>query len=90
MADSCHAALNSAQNALRMATFNDVYGEDTPETVKPHTPPQHFGPEASAFTKAACAGKEVRLELVEGNTRDKYNRLLAIEEATGLPLCPLP
>jgi micrococcal nuclease len=54
-----------------------LWGVDTPETVKPNTPPQHFGPEASEFTKRMCAGRSVRLELVEGNTRDKYNRLLA-------------
>ena len=53
------------------------WGVDTPETVKPNTPPQHFGKEASDFTKAACLGKTVRLEVIEGNTRDKYNRLLA-------------
>ncbi|MCY2930596.1 MAG: thermonuclease family protein [Planctomycetota bacterium] len=70
-------AAHAAQNAFRMAVFNDVCGEDTPETVKPNTPPQHFGKEASEFTKAACLGKTVRVELVEGHTRDKYDRLLA-------------
>jgi len=54
-----------------------LWGVDTPETVKPNTPVQHFGPEASAFTKAACRSKTVRLELVAGKTRGKYKRLLA-------------
>lgn len=54
-----------------------LWGVDTPETVKPDTPVQHFGPEASAFTKLSCRGKQVRLELVKGNTRGKYGRLLA-------------
>ena len=57
-----------------------LWGVDTPETVKPNTPKQHFGPEASRFTRDFCMGmgKTVRLELVKGrNTRDKYGRLLA-------------
>jgi len=54
-----------------------LWGVDTPETVKPNTPPQHFGREASDFTTAACLGKSVRLELDEAVTRDKYQRLLA-------------
>lgn len=53
------------------------WGVDTPETVKPNTPVQHFGPEASAFTKNACTGKSVRLELVDGKTRGKRGRVLA-------------
>ena len=55
-----------------------LWGVDTPETVKPNTPVQHFGPEASAFTKRTCeGGRTVRLELVAGKTRGKYKRLLA-------------
>ena len=53
-----------------------LWGVNTSETVKPNTPPQHFGKEASDYTKAACLGKTVRLELIEGHTRDKYERLL--------------
>jgi len=54
-----------------------LVGIDTPETVKPHTPVQCFGPEASARTKALLPkGTAVRLERdVEG--RDRYGRLLA-------------
>jgi micrococcal nuclease len=54
-----------------------LLGVDTPETLKPDTPPQHFGKEAAEFTKNACLGKEVRLELDSHRTRDNYARLLA-------------
>lgn len=54
-----------------------LWGVDTPETVKPDSPVQHFGPEASAFAKRSCNNKQVRLELVKGRTRGKYKRLLA-------------
>ncbi|MDP6633348.1 MAG: thermonuclease family protein [Phycisphaerae bacterium] len=70
-----------------------LWGVDTPETVKPDTPEQHFGREASAFTKDTCMGKTVRLELVANrNTRDKYGRLLAYvltpsTGADGNPTC---
>jgi len=54
-----------------------LWGVDTPETVKPETPPQHFGPEASKFTKEAAAGRLVRVELVPKDTRCLHGRLLA-------------
>ncbi len=54
-----------------------LWGVDTPETVKPDTAPQHFGPEAAAFTRELCADRTVRLELDPRNTRDRYGRLLA-------------
>ena len=53
------------------------WGVDTPETVKPNTPPQHYGKEASDFVKGVAGGVDVRLELDPLHTRDKYNRLLA-------------
>lgn len=54
-----------------------LWGVDTPETVRPDTPPQHYGPQASQFTKDTVQGKIVRIELEpQRNTRDKYNRLL--------------
>jgi micrococcal nuclease len=53
-----------------------LIGVDTPETVKPGTPVQCFGPRASAFTHRVTDGRTVRLELgVE--RRDIYGRLLA-------------
>lgn len=54
-----------------------LWGVDTPETVKPNTPPQHFGRQAGEFTKRICLDKEARLELERPKTRDNYGRLLA-------------
>lgn len=54
-----------------------LWGVDTPETVQPDTPVQHFGPEAGKFTKSLCAGKRVTLRLEPHRTRGKYGRLLA-------------
>ena len=55
-----------------------LWGVDTPETVDPKkAKPDHFGPEASAFSKAVAADRDVRLELDPTSTRDKYHRLLA-------------
>jgi endonuclease YncB( thermonuclease family) len=51
-------------------------GIDTPETVKPDTPVQCFGPRASAFNHGLVERKRVRLDFgVE--RRDVYGRLLA-------------
>ena len=54
-----------------------LWGVDTPETVKPDTPVQHFGPEASRFTKRACSSRQVTLRLERRDLRDRYERLLA-------------
>ena len=54
-----------------------LIGVDTPETHKPNTPVQCYGPEASAFTKTHILGTAVRLEADYTNdNRDRYNRLL--------------
>lgn len=51
-------------------------GVDTPETVKPDTPVQCFGPQASDFNHALVEHRRVRLDFgVE--RRDVYGRLLA-------------
>ncbi|HEU5254310.1 MAG TPA: thermonuclease family protein [Solirubrobacterales bacterium] len=51
-------------------------GVDTPETVKPDTPVQCFGPQASAFNHRLVEG--ARLRLIFGVERhDVYGRLLA-------------
>jgi micrococcal nuclease len=53
-----------------------LIGIDTPETVKPDTPVQCFGPRASAFEHRTVEGRWVRL--VPGvEPRDVYGRLLA-------------
>ena len=53
-----------------------LIGVDTPETVRPNTPVEYFGKEASAFTKQMVEGKQVKLEY-DWQQRDKYGRLLA-------------
>ena len=54
-----------------------LIGVDTPETVHPAKTVQHFGAEASAYTKAALEAKTVTLEAdPTGDTRDRYGRLL--------------
>jgi micrococcal nuclease len=51
-------------------------GVDTPETVKPGTPVQCFGPQASALNHRLVEGRAVRL-VFDGERRDVYGRLLA-------------
>ncbi len=53
-----------------------LLGVDTPETVAPGQPVECLGPEATAFTRRALAGRTVRLEF-DVETRDAYGRLLA-------------
>ncbi|MDR0327283.1 MAG: thermonuclease family protein [Planctomycetaceae bacterium] len=56
-----------------------LIGADTPETVKPNTPVQPFGPEASAFTKKKIAEAKNRVRLAfDGDEVDKYGRSLAM------------
>ncbi len=51
-------------------------GVDTPETVKPDTPVQCFGPQASSFNHRLVENREVRL-VFGVERRDVYGRLLA-------------
>jgi micrococcal nuclease len=52
-------------------------GVDTPETHKPNTPVQCYGPAASAYTKNTIGSGTVRLEADPDDTnRDRYGRLL--------------
>ena len=53
-----------------------LIGVDTPETVDPRKPIQHFGKEASAFTRTLTLGKQVRVEYDQERT-DRYRRTLA-------------
>jgi micrococcal nuclease len=53
-----------------------LIGVDTPETVKPDTPVQCFGPQASSFEHRTVEGRRVRL-LTGVEPRDYYGRLLA-------------
>jgi micrococcal nuclease len=51
-------------------------GVDTPETVKPDSPVECFGPQASSFNHRLVEGELVRLVFDE-ERRDVYGRLLA-------------
>lgn len=51
-------------------------GVDTPETVKPDTPVQCFGPQASRFNHGLVEHRRVRL-VFGVERRDAYGRLLA-------------
>jgi endonuclease YncB( thermonuclease family) len=52
-------------------------GVDTPETHKPNTPVQCYGPAAAAYTKNIIGNQAVKLVSDSLSTdRDRYNRLL--------------
>ena len=51
-------------------------GVDTPESVKPNSPVECFGHEASDFNKSLVQGKRVRL-VPDHEAEDKYGRSLA-------------
>lgn len=53
-----------------------LIGVDTPETVKPNTPVQPYGKEASDFTKKHLTNQQVTLEYDKEKT-DRYGRTLA-------------
>jgi micrococcal nuclease len=53
-----------------------LLGIDTPETVKPNTPVQCFGPEASARTKALLPSGTPVVVQRDREARDRYGRLL--------------
>lgn len=68
--DTIEASFDGREEDVRLI------GIDTPETVKPDTPVQCFGPRASHFTKGLLEGQRVRL-VVGAEPRDVYGRLLA-------------
>lgn len=53
-----------------------LVGVNTPETVKPNTPLQPYGKEASEYTKKQLQGKKVFVE-VDVQPQDRYGRTLA-------------
>jgi len=57
-------------------------GVDTPETVKPDTPVQCYGPRASDENHRLVEGRRVRL-VFDHEDRDDYGRLLAYVHAGG-------
>jgi endonuclease YncB( thermonuclease family) len=55
-----------------------LIGMNTPETVKPDSPVECFGPESSEFAKQALTGAQVTLEFDDSQGRtDQYDRVLA-------------
>lgn len=68
--DTFETTINGIQEKIRLI------GVDTPETVKPNSPVQPYGPEASKFSKETLTGQEVYIDF-DAQQRDKYGRLLA-------------
>lgn len=69
--DTIAVDMNGKTEKIRMI------GVDTPETHKPNTPVQCYGPAASAYTKTIIGTQKVRLVSDSLSTdRDRYKRLL--------------
>jgi micrococcal nuclease len=69
--DTIAVDMNGKVETVRMI------GIDTPETHRPNTPVQCYGPAASAYTKNLIGSSQVRLESDPQSTnRDRYDRLL--------------
>ncbi len=69
--DTISVDMNGTTETIRMI------GVDTPESVKPNSPVQCYGHEASDYTKQNLSNQTVRLEAdPTGDNRDRYNRLL--------------
>ncbi|MEG2836414.1 thermonuclease family protein [Anaerorhabdus sp.] len=70
--DTAHFIINGTDETVRFLAI------DTPETVKPNTPVQPYGKEASDRTcELITNAKEIKLEYEETNKTDKYGRKLA-------------
>ncbi|MFB0845797.1 thermonuclease family protein [Paenibacillus oleatilyticus] len=61
-----------------------LIGVNTPETVKPNSPVEHYGKEASQFTKSKLTGKTVYL-FADAGDKDKFGRLLRYVFIQGEP-----
>lgn len=70
--DTIHVIVDGQDLTVRMIGIN------TPETVKPNSPVECYGPESSEFAKAVLDGQPVTLEFddTQGRT-DQYDRTLA-------------
>ncbi len=67
--DTIDVKIGGAEKRVRLI------GVNAPESVKPETPVECYGKEASDYAKKLLEGKQVRLETDRSNT-DKYDRLL--------------
>ncbi len=68
--DTIHVSLDGGDTTIRLI------GIDTPERDGPYTYEDCFGPEASAYTERALAGRRIELEFDVERT-DRYDRTLA-------------
>lgn len=69
--DTIAVNMNGSVETIRMI------GVDTPETHRPNTPVQCYGPQAADFTKNLIGTNSVRLQADPLDTnRDRYGRLL--------------
>lgn len=69
--DTIQVDMNGAPEIIRLV------GVDTPETHKPNTPVQCYGPAAAAYTKRVIGQQRIRLVSDKLSTnRDRYDRLL--------------
>jgi micrococcal nuclease len=70
--DTLHVLIDGRDTTVRLLGIN------TPETVKPNSPVECFGPEASAYAKQALEVRRVTLEFDDSQGRlDRYGRTLA-------------
>jgi len=70
--DTVKVTLDGAQVSVRLIGIN------TPETVKPGSPVECFGPEASQFAKDLLDGQRIVLEFDDSQGYfDRYDRVLA-------------
>ncbi len=79
--DTVHVLLDGVDVTVRLIGIN------TPETVKPDSPVECFGPESSDFAKEVLSGRTVTLEFdASQGLTDQYDRTLAyvwLEEPGG-------
>jgi len=68
--DTIEVTIDGAEEDVR------YIGVDTPETVKPGSPVECYGPQASAANHRLVEGRTVRL-VFDAERRDVYDRLLA-------------
>ncbi|MEX0881599.1 MAG: thermonuclease family protein [Candidatus Saccharimonadales bacterium] len=69
--DTVAVNMNGSNEIIRMI------GVDTPETHRPNTPVQCYGPQAADYIKRLIGKSRVRLQADPLNTnRDRYDRLL--------------
>ncbi|MDR1420978.1 MAG: thermonuclease family protein, partial [Treponema sp.] len=86
--DTVRVRIDEPLAGLKVVETIRMIGVDTPETVHPSRPVEHFGKEASGYTRSRLFGKTVYLAF-DWDFRDRYGRLLAyiyLDEPSG-PRC---